>query len=148
LAGAISASWYRVNPNTNYHPQTDGQTEIVNKWVEGYLRNYVTGKQRAWVKWLHLGEYCYNTTYHMSIGMSPLWALYSYDPLTFVEMVFGDSRAPMDKEWIHENQDILRELKDHLQRAQNQQKLYADKHRVERTFEVGDLVYLRLQPYR
>jgi hypothetical protein len=54
----------------------------------------------------------------------------------------------MDKEWIQESQGILRELKDHLQRAQNQQKFYADKHRVERNFEVGDLVYLRLQPYR
>jgi hypothetical protein len=43
--------------------------------------------------------------------------------------------------------DILTNLKDHLQRAQNQQKLYADKHRVECTFEVGDLVYLRIQPY-
>jgi hypothetical protein len=30
--------------------------------------------------------------------------------------------------------------------AQNQQKMYADKHRVERSFKVGDLVYLRLQP--
>jgi hypothetical protein len=35
-----------------------------------------------------------------------------------------------------------------LQAAQNQQKVYADRHRVERSFEVGDLVFLRLQPYR
>jgi hypothetical protein len=120
----------------------------VNKWVEGYLRNYVSGQQKAWVKWLYLGEYCYNTTHHMSIGMSPFKALYNYDPLTFVEIVFGDSRAPIAKEWIQESQDILKELKDHLQKAQNQQKLYVDRHRVERTFEVGDLVYLRLQPYK
>jgi hypothetical protein len=37
-------------------------------------------------------------------------------------------------------------LKDHLQRVQNQQKVQADKHRVDHSFEVGDLVYLRLQP--
>jgi hypothetical protein len=39
----------KLTPSTNYHPQTDGQTEIVNKWVEGYLRNYVSGQQRTWV---------------------------------------------------------------------------------------------------
>jgi len=54
----------------------------------------------------------------------------------------------MVHDWIQKSQDILKELKDHLHRAQNQQKIQADKHRVERTFEVGDLVYLRLQPYR
>jgi hypothetical protein len=32
--------------------------------------------------------------------------------------------------------------------AQNQQNVQANRHKVERTFEVGDLVYLRLQPYR
>jgi hypothetical protein len=126
----------------------DGQTEIVNKWVDGYLRNYVAGQQNAWVRWLHLGEYCYNTTQHISIGMSPFRALYSYDPLSFVEIAFGDSRALMVQDWIQQSQDILRELKDHLQRRQNQQKVQADKHIVDRTFEVGDLVYLRLQPYR
>jgi hypothetical protein len=36
--------------STSYHPLTDGQTEIVNKWVEGYLRNYISGQQKAWVK--------------------------------------------------------------------------------------------------
>jgi len=59
-----------LTPSTSYHPQMDGQIEIVNKWVEGYLRNYVAGQQKAWVRWLHLGEYCYNTTQHISIGMT------------------------------------------------------------------------------
>ena len=39
-------------------------------------------------------------------------------------------------------------MKENLQTTQNQQKLYADRHRFEQSFEVGDLVYLRLQPYR
>eukprot|EP00253_Pinus_taeda_P034951 PITA_34951 len=50
-----------LTPSTSYHPQTNEQTEIVNKWLEGYLRNYVSGQQRAWLRWLHLGEYCYIT---------------------------------------------------------------------------------------
>jgi hypothetical protein len=36
-----------LTPTINYHPQKDIQNEIVNKWVEGYLRNYVSGQQRA-----------------------------------------------------------------------------------------------------
>ena len=62
--------------------------------------------------------------------------------------MFGASKAPRAKDWIQESQDILRALKDNMATAQNQQKLYADRGQVERHFEVGDLVYLRLQPYR
>ena len=62
----------QLTPSTIYHPQTDGKIERVNKWLEGYLRNYVGEQQKAWTKWIHLGEFCYKTTFHMSIGMSPL----------------------------------------------------------------------------
>eukprot|EP00253_Pinus_taeda_P009495 PITA_09495 len=137
-----------LTPSTSYRPQTNEKIEIVNKWMEGYLRNYVPGQQRAWVKWLHLGEFCYNTTYHMSIGMTPFRALYGYDALSFSDMIFGDSRAPGAKDWIQESQEILKALKDNLQVAQNQQNMYADRRMVERHFEVGDMVYLRLQPYK
>jgi hypothetical protein len=134
--------------STSYHPQTDGQTEIVNKWVEGYLRNYVGGQQRTWVRWLHMGEYCYNMTYHMSIRMTPFRALYGYDAPSFIDASFGDSRVPGAKDWMGESRRILQSTKENLQAAQNQQKVYANQHRVDHSFEVGDLVFLRLQPYR
>jgi hypothetical protein len=84
-----------LTPSTNYCPQTDGKIDIVNKWVEGYLRNYVAGQQKVWVRWFQLGDYCYNNTHHISIGMTPFRALYNYDPLSFLEIYFGDNRAPM-----------------------------------------------------
>jgi hypothetical protein len=138
----------KLTRNTRYHPRTDGHTEIVNKWVERYLRNYVGGQQRTWVRWLHLGEHCYKTTFHMSIGLTPFRALYEYDAPTLIELVFGESRAPKDKDWITESREILKFLKENLQTSQNRQKMSADKQRIERKFEVGDLVFLRLQPYK
>ena len=95
----------------------------------------------------HLGEYCYNTTYHMSIRISPFKALYGYNAPSFIETVFGDSRDSGAKDWVEESQRILQSVRENLQSAQNQQKIYVDRHRVERSFEVGDLVFLRLQPY-
>jgi hypothetical protein len=152
----ISAFWQEIfrltgielAMSTSYHPQIDGKTEIINKWVEGYLRNYVGEQQRTWVRWFHMGEYCYNTTYHMSIRMSPFRALYGYDAPSFIDTVFGDSRVPGSKNWVEESQRILKSAKENLQPTQNQQKIYADRQRVEHIFEVGDLVFLRLHPYR
>lgn len=140
--------WIVLTPSTSYHPQTNGQTEIVNKWLEGYLTNYVSEKQKAWVRWLHLGEYCYNSSYHMSIRMSPFMALYGYEAPSFADLMFGDSKAPQAKDMVQQCQNILKALKNNLQIAQNQQKLYADQQRIEHTCEVGNMVYLGFQPFR
>ena len=66
----------KLATSKSYHPQSDGKKDIVNKWIEGYLRNYVAGQQRTWIKWIHLGEYFYNTTHHMFIKMTPFKAQY------------------------------------------------------------------------
>ena len=42
--------------NSSYHPQSDGKTEIVNKFLEVYLRCFVSDKQTQWVMWLPLAE--------------------------------------------------------------------------------------------
>jgi hypothetical protein len=77
--------------------------------------------------------------------------LYGYDAPTLVDLVFGERRAPKAKDWmdwIIESPELLKLLKENLQTAQNQQKISVDRHRIERNFEFGDLVFLRLQPYR
>jgi hypothetical protein len=58
----------------------------------------VSWQQHEWIKWLHLGEHCDNTTHPMSIGMSPFRELYGYDAPSFVDLVFGESKAPKAKD--------------------------------------------------
>lgn len=59
--------------------------------------------------------------------------------------------GPIDADaskFLQEKQALLSRLKDNLAQAQSRMKKYADKQRSERSFSVGDMVYLKLQPYR
>jgi hypothetical protein len=67
----------------------------------------------------HMGEYCYNTTYHIFIKMSPFTTLHGYDAPSFVDTVFGDSRVLGAKYWVEESYRILWEVKENLQENQN-----------------------------
>ncbi|XP_059064982.1 uncharacterized protein LOC131857013 [Cryptomeria japonica] len=42
----------------------------------------------------------------------------------------------------------MRALHENIQKVQNQQKQYVDQRRVEQSFEIGDMVFMMLQPYR
>ena len=51
--------------------------------------------------------------------MNPSLALYGYEAPTFADLIFGDCKAQKSKDWLQDNQDILRALKDNLQMTQN-----------------------------
>ncbi|MCH91435.1 hypothetical protein A2U01_0012362, partial [Trifolium medium] len=61
----------KLRMSTTYHPQSDGQTEIVNKMLQQYLRCFVHDKPKQWGRLLHWAEWHYNTAIHTSTGLSP-----------------------------------------------------------------------------
>ena len=58
------------------------------------------------------------------------------------------SRIESVNVFMQDRQTTLAQLKANLLKAQERMKFYADKHRTERKFSVGDWVYLKIQPYR
>ncbi|GJT66424.1 retrotransposable element Tf2 [Tanacetum coccineum] len=134
--------------STAYHPQSDGQTEAVNKCVETYLRCMTGERPREWIKWLSLAEYWYNTNFHSSIKTTPFEVLYGQPPPVHTPYVAKDSSVELVDRNLQAREQAITMLKFHLKAAQDRMKTYADKKRSEREFAVGDWVYLKLQPYR
>ena len=73
--------------SSTYHPQTDGQTEVVNKSLEHYLRSFSADKPTEWAEWLYLAEFWFNTNYHTATKMTPYEALYGYSPPRLMDYV-------------------------------------------------------------
>ncbi|XP_026411128.1 uncharacterized protein LOC113306400 [Papaver somniferum] len=80
--------------------------------------------------------------------MSPFQALYGYIP-THLDFPSSATTAVSDvAEYMKERNAALQLLKDNLHHAQERMKFFADQKRIEREFQVGDKVYLNIQPYR
>lgn len=80
----------QLHLSTAYHPQTDGQTERVNQCLENYLRCMCFHGPARWHHWLSLAEWWYNTSYHISLNMTPFQALYGFSPPQVAEVVLPD----------------------------------------------------------
>jgi hypothetical protein len=66
--------------STAYHPETDGQTEIINQILEQYLRNYVNYEQNDWVSHLPTAQIAYNSAATETTKVTPFYANYGYEP--------------------------------------------------------------------
>jgi len=137
----------QLRMSSAYHPQTDGQTERVNQCMETYLRCFVHACPTKWSSWLSLAEFWYNTSSHSALGRSPFEVLYGHSPRHF-GIVSASACAASDlSDWLREREVMQNLVRQHLIRAQDRMKRQADKGRSERVFQVGDRVYLKLQPY-
>jgi hypothetical protein len=51
-----------------FHPQMDGETNLMNAIMEQYLGGHVNYLQEDWVEWLPLAEYAANNQASESTG--------------------------------------------------------------------------------
>lgn len=94
-----------------YHPQTDGQSEAVNKTLETYLRCYINGRHKSWMEWLPWAEYSYNTSPHSSTKVTPFLALYGRNPPHLGRNPHANSKVGSLEDLLQERDSILDELK-------------------------------------
>ena len=74
-----------LNFSSAYHPQTDGQTKVVNHSLGNLLRSLVSDHLKSWDQRLYQAKFAYNRSINRSTGFSPFVITYGYNP-----------RAPLD----------------------------------------------------
>src|SRR5437762_14166673 len=81
--------WYKLGTkllfSTTCHPQTDGQTEVVNRTLSTMLRAVLNANLRLCEECLPHIEFAYNRSVHSTTKVSPFQVAYGFNP-----------RAPID----------------------------------------------------
>lgn len=124
-----------------FHPESDGQTERLNRVLEDYLRHFIGPSMCDWDSLLATAEFSYNNSHHTSIDTTPFRLVYGDDPrLPFTTLV--DTRVVSADAFALKMKENLEAAKLALQKAQARQKSYADTKRMDLSFNVGDKVLL------
>ncbi|GKA64413.1 putative reverse transcriptase domain-containing protein [Tanacetum coccineum] len=137
-----------LDMSTAYHPQTDGQSERTIQTLEDMLRACVIDFGSSWDRHLPLVEFSYNNSYHASIKAAPYEALYGRkcrSPVCWSEV--GDSQLT-GPELIRDTTEKIIQIKNRLLTARSRQKSYADRRTKPLEFEVGDMVLLKVSPWK
>jgi hypothetical protein len=112
--------------STAFHPQNDGQSEIVIQISKDLLRACALEFGGNWEEHLSLVEFMYNNSYQTTIGMAPFEALYGRKcrtPLCWEEV--GNIKL-YGAELIQITTEKKRIIKDRMKVAQDRHKKYAD----------------------
>ena len=73
--------------STTCHPQTNGQTEVVNRTLSQLLRAIIQKNLKSWEECLPFVEFAYNRTMHSTTGFSPFETVYDFNILIPMDLI-------------------------------------------------------------
>ena len=102
----------------------------------------------SWDTHLPLMEFAYNNSYYGSISMAPYEALYGRKCQTPVCWDEVGKRKLVGPKIFQVTCYKIKVIRDRLKIAQDRQKSYANTRSRDLVFEVGDMVFLRISPWK
>ena len=145
---------------TAYHPQADGQSEILNQTLEIALRAYINFDCNNWSLLLSKIAFAYNNTPHTATGYAPAQLLYGFkpnEPISYItepndqnisQPSLDDLSKSESKEFIEDFDGMRLIAKDALRRAQAVFENSYNKSHYPISFEIGDQVMINVHSLR
>lgn len=139
--------------STANHPQTDGQTEVFNKVVKTTLRAIVEPHRRDWDTYLPHVMIAHNSAVSETTGRSPFEVVHGRPMVLPMGLTVGGQMGSLPRNEAaavqgQELQAIIEDVRARMRAAQERQKRYADQHRRDHTFVVGDYAWLSTKNLR
>ena len=139
----------KQTPSTAYHPETDGQTERVNRVLSEMLRHFVNkSTYDNWDENLPLAEFAHNNAKSSATGYSPFFICYGKHPRLPVQPPLQTdlpliSQRTSAQAYMQERHAIVAHAQKAMESARQRMAVQVDPHRQELKFQVGDLVSLK-----
>ncbi|GKA30183.1 RNA-directed DNA polymerase [Tanacetum coccineum] len=145
--------WTRLGSKlqSSHHPQTDGQTKVVNQSLRNILRSLIGDNAKQWDLILPQAEFAYNRSVNRTTGKSPFEVVYGRNPITPLDLVPILEVGQFSKEGADQSKQIKelhRSVQEQIIWHNKQYKEHADKHCKQVLYQEGDLVWIHLRKER
>ncbi|KAJ9515863.1 hypothetical protein QJQ45_008753 [Haematococcus lacustris] len=137
----------RIAMSTAYHPESDGQTERVNRVVEEMLRAYISPAQSDWSEHLDMVEFAINNSWHESVQNTPFFLNYGEHPLTPASEGLPRS-GPKAHSFVQGILQAIKKAKQCWAEAQQKMKAREDGRRRHVTYNPEQLIMLSTENMR
>ena len=132
-----------LDMSSAYHPQTDGQTEVINRALGDLLRCLVGDNICSWDSVLFQAEFAQNHAVNRSTGYSPFHVVYGFLPRGPIDLSIAPDQTRSHGracDMIDDFANIHQKVKANLEVASSKYKASTDSHRHDVQFNVCDKV--------
>ena len=138
----------KLNMSTTYHPESDGHTEVLNRILKTYLRCFCSEQPKTWIHFIPWAKYWYNTSYQEAAKCTPFEVVYGRTLPSLARYIPRETAVEAVAQDLITRDEALKQLKFHLQRAQDRMLKFANHYRKPTEIKVGDEVYLKIRPHK
>jgi hypothetical protein len=134
--------------STTCHPQTDGETEVVNHTLSTMLCTILKSNLKLWEECLPHIEFAYNRSVHSTIKVSPFQIVYGFNPRAPIDLLPLPPSKTTCFDASQRSEIILKmheTTKLNIEKLNEKYQIASRKARKEVRFEPGDLVWLHLR---